>query len=134
MLVSQHTTIKKDLELGLQNQKYVLTTLRNKFGDSLVETQDKYCKWDYTDSLGNHYEMKSRRSMKRTYPTTLLPCHKVMNTNVKQFYIFKFTDKLTFIEYNDELFNTFETGWITDGRTGKEDLHHYIPVELLIDI
>ena len=134
MLVSQHTTIKKDLELGLQNQKYVLTTLRNKFGDSLMETTDKYCKWDYTDSLGNHYEMKSRRSMKRTYPTTLLPCHKVMNTNVKQFYIFKFTDKLTFIEYNDELFNTFETGWITDGRTGKEDLHHYIPVELLIDI
>ena len=134
MLVSQHTTIKKDLELGLQNQKYVLTTLRNKFGDSLVETQDKYCKWDYEDSLGNHYEMKSRRIKKESYPTTLLPCHKILQTEVRQFYIFKFTDKLTFIEYNDELFNTFETDWVTDCRQNRDDLHYYIPVELLIDI
>jgi hypothetical protein len=133
MLVSQHTTIKADLALGLKNQKDVLSVLRGQFGD-LVETIDKYSKWDYTDSLGNHYEIKSRRAMKGTYPSTLLPCHKVMNTNVKQFFIFKFTDKLCYIEYSDDIFNTFEKGWITDGRTNKNDLHYYIPVSELIDI
>jgi hypothetical protein len=133
MLVSQHTTIKADIALGLKNQKDVLSVLRGQFGD-LVETIDKYSKWDYTDSLGNHYEIKSRRAMKGTYPSTLLPCHKVMNTNVKQFFIFKFTDKLCYIEYSDDIFNTFEKGWITDGRTNKNDLHYYIPITALIDI
>ena len=133
MLVSQHTTVKKDLAMGLKNQHDVLTTLRSKFGD-LMETQNKYCKWDYTDSLGNHYEIKSRRAMKGTYPSTLLPCHKVMNTNVKQFFIFKFTDGLTFIEYNEAVFNTFETGLITDARQGRDDLHYYIPVSSLTEI
>ena len=133
MLVSQHTTIKADLALGLKNQKDVLSVLRGQFGD-LVETIDKYSKWDYTDSLGNHYEIKSRRAMKGTYPSTLLPCHKVMNTNVKQFFIFKFTDGLTFIEYNEAVFNTFETGLITDARQGRDDLHFFIPIIELIDI
>ncbi len=72
--------------------------------------------------------------MKGTYPTTMLPCHKVMNTNVKQFFIFKFTDKLTFIEYNEDDFNAFEKVWITDGRTDKNDQHYYIPITALIDI
>ena len=134
MLVSQHTTIKADLAMGLKNQHDVLTTLRSKFSSSIVETVDKYSNWDYTDSLGNHYEIKSRRALKGTYLTTLLPCHKVMNTNVKQFFIFKFTDKLCYIEYSDDIFNTFEKGWITDGRTNKNDLHYYIPVSELIDI
>ena len=133
MLVSQHTTIKKDLALGLQNQHDVLTTLRNKFGD-LMETQNKYCKWDYEDSLGNHYELKSRRAFKGTYSSTLLPCHKVMNTNVRQFFIFKFTNKLCYIEYSETVFNTFEKGFITDARTNRNDLHFYIPINILIDI
>ncbi len=133
MLVSQHTTIKADLAMGLTNQHDVLTTLRNKFGDSLVETQDKYCKWDYEDSLGNHYEIKSRRIVRNTYSSTLLPCHKILQTEVRQFFIFKFTDKLTFIEYN-ERWNQFQTGWVTDGRTGKDDLHYYIPVSELVDV
>ena len=133
MLVSQHTTIKADLALGLKNQKDVLSVLRGQFGD-LVETIDKYSKWDYTDSLGNHYEIKSRRAMKGTYPSTLLPCHKVMNTNVKQFFIFKFTDKLCYIEYSDDIFSRFTTGFITDGRTNKNDLHYYIPVSEFVDV
>ena len=133
MLVSQHTTIKADLALGLKNQKDVLSVLRGQFGD-LVETIDKYSKWDYTDSLGNHYELKSRRAFKETYLTTLLPCHKVMNTNVKQFFIFKFTDKLCYIEYSDDIFSRFTTGFIMDGRTNKNDLHYYIPINILIDI
>ena len=133
MLVSQHTTIKKDLALGLQNQHDVLNVLRGHFGD-LVETIDKYSKWDYTDSLGNHYEIKSRRALKGTYLTTLLPCHKVMNTNVRQFFIFKFTNKLCYIEYSETVFNTFETGLVTDARQGRDDLHYYIPITALIDI
>ena len=134
MLVSENTSKDADLSMGLKNQHDVLTTLRSKFGDSLVETQNKYCKWDYEDSLGNHYELKSRRIKKQSYSSTLLPCHKILQTNVKQYFIFHFLDQLTYIEYNEAVFNTFDTGWITDGRTNNIDLHFYIPVSELIDI
>ena len=134
MLVSQYTNFKADNILGLKNQLDILNTLQSAFDITILETTDKYCKWDYEDNAGNHYELKSRRTMKKTYPTTLLPCHKIMKTPVKQYFLFKFTDKLCYIEYQDELFSGFQTGWITDARQGKEDLHYYIPVELLIDI
>ena len=134
MLVSQHTTIKKDLALGLQNQHDVLKTLQSKFSSSIVETKDKYCKYDFIDSLGNHYEVKSRRISKEAYPTTLLPAHKILQTPVRQFFIFKYIDKVSYIEYNEAVFNTFTTGLVTDARQGRDDLHYYIPVSSLIDI
>jgi hypothetical protein len=134
MLVSQHTTIKKDLALGLQNQHDVLKTLQSKFSSSIVETKDKYCKYDFIDSLGNHYEVKSRRISKEAYPTTLLPAHKILQTPVRQFFIFKFTNKLCYIEYSETVFNTFTTGLVTDARQGRHDLHYYIPITALVDI
>ncbi len=134
MLVSANTDFKTDIGFGLRNQSSILSTLQCKFGLSVAETTDKFCKWDFEDSDGNHYEVKSRRTSKMCYKTTLLPCHKIMRTNTKQFFIFKFTDRLTFIQYDETLFNTFETGWITDARTRQNDLHFYIPVGLLIDV
>ena len=134
MLVSQNTNFKADISLGLKNQKDILNTLQSVFNLSIVETSDKYCKWDYEDNQGNHYEVKSRRSMKNTYPTTLLPCHKIMKTPMKQYFLFRFTDKLCYIEYDEATFKEFKTGWITDARNGKDDLHYYIPISKLIDI
>jgi hypothetical protein len=57
-----------------------------------------------------------------------------MRTNAKQYFIFRFTDKLSYIQYDKILFDTFETGLITDARTQQNDLHFYIPVGLLIDV
>lgn len=133
MFVSQNTDFRSDNILGLKNQLDILNTLQSVFDTSILETKDKYCKWDYDDKYGNHYELKSRRTMKKTYPTTLLPCHKIMNMSAKQIFLFKFVDKLCYIEYDDR-FKEFETEWITDARTRSRDLHYYIPVELLIDI
>ena len=134
MLVSANTDFKTDIGFGLRNQSSILSTLQCKFGLSVAETTDKFCKWDFEDSDGNHYEVKSRRTSKMCYPTTLLPCHKIMRTNAKQYFIFKFVDRLTYIQYDKILFDTFETGRITDARTQQNDLHFYIPVGLLIDV
>ena len=134
MLVSANTNFQSDITFGLKNQSSILSTLQGKFGLSVTETTDKFCKWDFEDSDGNHYEVKSRRTSKMCYKTTLLPCHKIMRTNTKQYFIFKFTDKLTYIQYDKILFDTFETGLITDARTQQNDLHFYIPVGLLIDV
>ena len=134
MLVSANTNFQSDIGFGLRNQSSILCTLQGRFGTSIVETTDKFCKWDFEDSDGNHYEVKSRRTSKMCYPTTLLPCHKIMRTNAKQYFLFRYTDKLCFIQYDKILFDTFETGLITDARTQQNDLHFYIPVGLLIDV
>ena len=134
MLVSANTNFQSDITFGLKNQSSILSTLQGKFGTSIVETTDKFCKWDFEDSDGNHYEVKSRRTTKFCYKTTLLPCHKIMRTNAKQYFLFRYTDKVCFIQYDKILFDTFETGLITDARTQQNDLHFYIPVGLLIDV
>ncbi len=134
MLVSANTNFQSDITFGLKNQSSILSTLQGRFGTSIVETTDKFCKWDFEDEAGNHYEVKSRRTTKMCYKTTLLPSHKIMRTNAKQFFIFKFTDKLSYIQYDKILFDTFETGLITDARTYQADRHFYIPVGLLIDV
>ena len=86
MLVSANTNFQSDIGFGLRNQSSILSTLQGKFGTSIVETTDKFCKWDFEDSDGNHYEVKSRRTTKFCYKTTLLPCHKIMRTNAKQYF------------------------------------------------
>ena len=134
MLVSANTYFKTDITFGLKNQSSILSTLQGKFGTSIVETTEKFAKWDFEDEAGNHYEVKSRRTSKLCYPTTLLPCHKIMKTPGKQYFIFRFTDKMCFVQYDEILFDTFETGLITDARTHHEDRHFYIPVGLLVDI
>ena len=134
MLVSQNTNFKTDFALGLKSQNDILSILKSAFNSTIVETSERFCKWDFEDIDGNHYELKSRRTSKNCYPTTLLPVHKIMRTNAKQYFIFKFADKLTFIEYDESIFKTFETGMITDARMMVGELHYYIPVGLLTDI
>ena len=112
MLVSANTNFQSDITFGLKNQSSILSTLQGKFGLSVAETTNKFCKWDFEDEAGNHYEVKSRRTSKMCYPTTLLPCHKIMRTNTKQYFIFKFVDRLTYIQYDKILFDTLETGFL----------------------
>ena len=133
MLIGLNNDLRTDRLFGLENQTNILNTLQSKFNLSIVEVQDKYCKFDYIDNQGNQYVLKSRRCMKNTYPTTLLPCQKIMTTSARQIFIFKFVDKLCYIEY-DNRWEKFQTGWVNDTRLREKHLHYYIPVSELIDI
>jgi len=133
MLIGLNNDLRTDRLFGLENQTNILNTLQSKFNLSIVEVHDKYCKWDYEDNEGNHYELKSRRCMKNTYPTTLLPSQKIITTSARQIFIFKFVDKLCYIEYDDR-WKKFETGWVNDTRLREKHLHYYIPITELTDI
>jgi len=134
MLIGLNNDLRTDRLFGLENQTNILNTLQSKFNLSIFEIHDKFCKWDYEDNEGNHYELKSRRCMKNTYPTTLLPCQKISRTtSSRQYFIFKFVDKLCYIEY-DNRWEKFETGWVNDTRLREKHLHYYIPVSELTDI
>ena len=132
-----------DISMGLTNESKVYNKLKNllcpKYGENdIIKTTDQYAKWDWTGDInGTHFEMKSRRNTKKCYPTTLLPVHKILKTDVAQVFIFHFTDKTCYIEYDEDLFKTFNkrTGiTMRDGRYDPPQLQYEIPVNILVDL
>ena len=132
-----------DITMGLTNEAKVYNKLKNllcpKYGENdIIKTTDQYAKWDWTGDInGTHFEMKSRRNTKKCYPTTLLPVHKVLKVDVAQVFIFHFSDKTCYIEYDEDLFKTFNkrTGvTMRDGRYDPPQLQYEIPVNILVDL
>lgn len=139
-------SFKTDLEFGLSKEETVRQLLKKQFidEDDIINTKDLYgniyCKFDYEGTtVKRKYEVKSRTNTKYKYPTTILPVHKITLETIKTDFciVFNFTDKCSYIMYDEELFKTFSTRLIKIYRVGKYDpptVHYEIPVNLLIDI
>jgi len=138
---------QNDRNYGFQKEAEVIDLIKETFCESLgesdiVNTRDlyntDYYPYDYEGSTNKTiFEMKSRRNKKTQYPTTIIPCHKINPDNRRQIFIFNFTDACCYIEYNKELFDSFNKRMITTQRFGKVDIpknHYEIPVHLLIDM
>ena len=140
-------SLANDLRFGLEKELEVVDMLKLNFcelynEDDIKNTkelyQDEYYPYDYEGiTNGTCFEMKSRRVKKNHYPTTIIPVHKVRKTDKKQLFIFNFTDNCSYIEYEEELFKTFQQRLITTERFGTIDKpkpHYLIPVNLLKDL
>ena len=120
---------KIDYNHGLSKEKAILPILKRHFKKEIKLTTNRYCKYDFTDDEGNCYELKSRRNKKCTYPTTLMPCSKVLFTNNNKIYfVFCFLDELCYIKYNDEKFAKYERKPFCREYGYTEQDYLYIPV------
>jgi hypothetical protein len=130
-------SFNRDYNKGLSYQIELLPTLESFFKDDIKETVGKYAKYDYE---GNRavYELKSRTNTYRCYPTTCIAMDKVdPDHKKKQVYLFHFTDGTYYIEYDEELFKTFEVKDFRRFREGVNDIQKpylYIPIEKLTRI
>ena len=139
-------SLAEDLKFGLKNEEAVsgvLKTLSVMYDEAeFINTKELYKDYYYPfDFEGTTHktavEMKSRRNKKNTYPTTIIPVAKVMTNGVRQLFMFKFTDCITYIEYDKAVFDKFVVSDITTERYGARDVpkpHFHIPVGLLLDI
>jgi hypothetical protein len=135
MLTGKHTSFQLDKKMGDIGETTILPKLQEHFNTSIRKTTDIYEKFDYIDDAGTKYELKSRRNSMNAYPTTLIPKHKVLGG--EQYFVFNFIDKLSYIKYDKEVFDTFETKELVDGRYGYQRdgvLHYLIPVGKLTQI
>ena len=126
-------SLGNDLKFGLSKEQQVIDRLKSHFGDeTILKTEDKFCLYD---AVGKDfkYEIKSRRNSKTAYPTTIIPCHKAIPDTI---FVFNFTDKICYIKYDVDLFNTFTTQMIYADRYNATppSLHFHIPIDKLIDI
>ena len=126
--------MERDLKFGSEQETIVLPILQNFFNDTLLQKcQDKYSTIDF-HSPTHLIELKSRNNTLLKYPTTLLPFNKVVLTDKQLIFAFKFTDCITFIRYDKELFDSFEKKPFRRYRPGVYDKkvdYVYIPIENL---
>lgn len=135
MLTGKHTSFQLDKRMGDIGETTILPKLQEHFNPSIRKTTDTYERYDYIDDAGTKYELKSRRNCMNAYPTTLIPKHKVLGG--EQYFVFNFIDKLSYIKYDKDLFDTFETRDLVDGRYGYQRngvLHYLIPIGKLTQI
>lgn len=137
-------SLANDLKMGLSNEETVLDVIKRNWPNetNIKNTKElygnKFHPYDFESDSGTSWELKSRRNSKWAYQTTFIESHKMRpDDNRDQYYIFKFTNRICYIKYERELFDTFKQQIICVSREGYRDLPQMkieVPVELLIDI
>lgn len=126
----------QDRQFGIQSEQLLLPTFNALF-DTSFQTTSRYDPFDFISPTFN-LELKTRTNKLAQYPTTLLPYSKIEHADaspIPTIFAFKFTDKLAYIQYDRDLFATFETSDFA--RNPRVDYHDapksyiYIPIKHL---
>ena len=89
-------------------------------------------KFDYRSGR-NNIELKSRRNRMDKYPSTMITANKGHIEEGKDtMFVFCFTDKVAYIRYEKELFDTFEKRPFSRANMKHDEKDHFfIPLENL---
>ena len=108
---------KTDLTYGLTNEITIKSILEKFFKCKFEKTLNKYDKMDFINKLLKIFiELKSRRFAYEKYNTTFINFQKIEYANKllkadkdnKVYFVFKYTNGLYFIKYDEYLFSTFK--------------------------
>lgn len=115
---------------GTKKERIILPILREHF-QSDIQLTIPNSKYDYQDNSYN-YELKSRTCKSTTYTTTMISSNKCNSTEKPIRLVFNFVDALYYIEYNANLFGTYQRELFSRADiVSDERPHYYIPVEHL---
>jgi len=136
----------EDKKFGHNNEMQYLNILSNYFKTTFKKYDSDYSLLDFYSNDKKYLEMKSRRINHNQYPTAILNTHKIeefnnrinINNDSKLYIVYIYLDGIYYIEYNQEIFNKFETkNFKRNERNGKIDIFnfcYFIPTNLLIKI
>jgi hypothetical protein len=129
-------SFKQDNQFGLNQEGEIIPILEKYFGEKIIAPQNKYEKYDGASQTAL-YEIKSRTNSSNAFTETLIGANKVIpNCNKIQRFVFNFTDGIYYIEYEKDLFDTFDNScFVRDPRIDYKDevrTYYYIPVKKLI--
>lgn len=124
-----------DYKWGIQQEARLYPHLKSYFSPDLVQTPPK-SKYDF-QAPNLLIEVKSRKNTYNKYPTTLITCNKVISIpdDTKIVFVFNFTDGVYYIEYDEELFDTFSIITFSRANLSYDEKDHYqIPINHLIKL
>jgi len=129
---------KIDLEFGTRNELELIDNIKNKFNDMTIT---KLTEFDPFDFIGENklIELKTRKNLSTLYPTTMIGMNKInycKTSNKDIYFIFKFTDKIMYCQYNKDDFESFEKKKMGRSDRGRveQGLYCLIPISYLIEI
>ena len=132
-----------DYYFCISSESEVLEKLREHFHSNLEIIEYKFSLFDFQaqDIL---FELKSRKCTKNFYESTMIGCNKLIDAekkikdmpNLKIYYVFRFTDCLTYWEYTPDKMNQLPIRKSGRNDRGKkeEGLYFYIDIKDLINI
>ena len=119
---------RQSYSFGKQQETEILPKVSAFFERDLKAYPNQYDKHDYYCDDYN-YEVKSRTNRMAQYPTTMITEDKAVGDKPIVF-IFNFTDKVAYIEYNKDKFAKYERrNFSRANLRGDEKPHIYIPIE-----
>lgn len=117
-------------QFGKKAEKDILPILQDYFKREIKKYSERFSKFDFYDDVYN-YELKTRSNHYNKFPTTMITENKVAGDK-KQIFIFNFTDAIYYIEYDKEVFETFDKKQFSRaGLKSDEKSHIYIPINKL---
>ena len=111
--------------IGKQSEATVLPIIKDYFKREIKPTEDKYNEFDFKDETYN-YELKTRTNKMLQYPTTMTTLNKCKANSVL---LFKYTDCLAYIEYDEERFKKYDVKNYTRYEDKHAREHIFIPVQ-----
>ena len=128
-----------DLKYGLSKEVDVIEKIKQQFPEetnirNTKEIYNKFCPFDFESDLKTSWEMKSRRNKKTQYPTTIIPIHKIRDVETTQYFIFYFTDVISYIKYDKDVFDKFNKKVINANRKdgyNNNGIHSFSPSFLI---
>jgi hypothetical protein len=113
--------------LGKQQETAILPKVSELFSREIQPYTERYSKHDYFCDKYN-YEVKSRTNRMAQYPTTMITENKAVGDKPLIF-IFNFTDKVAYIEYDVTKFATYERRDFSRANLQYDQKPHiYIPI------
>ena len=103
----------------------LLKKLNIYFDRSITKTIDKLDRFDYTDSKYN-YILKHRKYEKNSYKFISISLLKLHTNTI---YLYNFNNKLYYIKYNINKFNSFFKKECIDANTKTKKMFVFIPVK-----
>ena len=128
---------RQDIDFGLGNELELFEDIKIKFNDMTIT---KLTEFDPFDFIGENklIELKTRKNTSNYYPTTMIGMNKIdycKTSNKDIYFIFKFTDKIMYCQFNNEDFDKFEKKQMGRNDRGKKEqsLYCLIPIDYLTD-
>ena len=141
--MSKNIATKNDLTFGMENEITIKLILEKFFKFKLEKTLNQYHKMDFINKLLKIFiELKSRRFVYEKYSTTFINYHKIEYANKLLeedkdniiYIVFKYTDGLYYIKYDEYLFSTFKKQNIYLQKRDCMLFNYLIPTNKLIQV
>jgi len=130
--IKKNENIKNNQIVGSNGEKNAFNLIKTVFGGNVMQTKYIYTKFDfYNESY--LFEVKTRNICSSKFKTALINTSKIIDRNI--IFMFQYLDRILFIRYDKEIFDTFEIEYTKKLNTvlTTDDVFH-IPIYCLTEI